>query len=122
MGSLIDKFKVDRVIFEDIQLEKYESNGQSGDCVLTFKKLAHLQGVLKNYCYENNIPYEVIPVATWRNHSGIKGKTRTDRKKSAQLKVLELYDINANFDCCDAILIGRCAAASQAKQSEIIMF
>jgi hypothetical protein len=28
-----------------------------GDAVLTFKKLAHLQGVLKNYCYELGLPY-----------------------------------------------------------------
>ena len=121
MASLIDKFKVDEVIFEDIQLEKYISYGQSGDCVLTFKKLAHLQGVLKNYCYENGIQYEVIPVATWRNFSGIKGKTRTDRKKSAQLKVLDLYEIKVTEDIADAILIGRCAAA-RTKQPEIIMF
>ena len=105
------------VIFEDIQLQK----GEFGENVLTFKKLAHLQGVLKNYCYENGIPYKVVPPATWREYSGVKGKQRTDRKKSAQLRVEHFYGIQPGIDAAEAILIGRWAAADSAS-GDIIMF
>ena len=46
-------WKPDLVIFEDIQLQVFDG----GEQVITFKKLAHLQGVLKNYCYENEITF-----------------------------------------------------------------
>jgi hypothetical protein len=58
-------------------------DGGESAAVTTYKKLAHLQGVLKNYCYENGVPYLIVPPATWRNFSNIKGKNRTDRKRSA---------------------------------------
>ena len=123
LSHMCTSWKVDLVCFEDIQLQKFkaESGGESA-AVVTYKKLAHLQGVLINYCYENNIPYEIMPVATWRNFSNVKGKTRQDRKKSAQLRVLDLFDVNANQDISDAILIGRCAAVQKVKQNTIIMF
>lgn len=56
------------------------------------------------------IPFLVVPAATWRNHSEIKGKTRTDRKRNAQLKVKRFYDVSITQDEADAILIGRYAA------------
>jgi len=77
---MIDSWNPSIVVFEDIQLQKF---GDGEEAVLTFKKLAHLQGVLKNYCYENNIPYFIIPPGTWRTHNNIKGRTRTDQKKNA---------------------------------------
>lgn len=117
VAAMIDSWNPDEVILEDIQLQKFDG----GEAVLTYKKLAHLQGVLKNYLYENGIPYRVVPVATWRNYSGVKGKTRTDRKKSAQLIVKNLYDITVNTDTADAILIGRWGAAEH-KSNDIIMF
>ncbi len=71
---MIQSWQPDLVALEDIQLQKFEN----GEAVTTYKKLAHLQGVLKNYCYENGFVYKIIPPATWRHHSEIKGKTRTD--------------------------------------------
>lgn len=116
--SMIKKAKPDKVILEDIQLQQFGSGNEN---VLTFKKLAHLQGVLKNYLFENGIPYEIVHQATWRAYSKIKGKSRADQKKSAQLKVKELYDISVDNDTADAILIGKWGAA-QHKKSEIIEF
>lgn len=109
---MIEKFNPNQVIFEDIQLQKFSSmDGGESAAVTTYKKLAHLQGVLKNYCYENGVPYLIVPPATWRNFSNIKGKNRTDRKRSAQLKVQSLYDIEVSQDEADAILITRYAAS-----------
>lgn len=121
VASMIKKWKPDEVVFEDIQLQKFTKNGLEGNAVLTYKKLAHLQGVLKNYCYELGLPYQVVPPATWRTHSGVKGKERTDKKRSAQLIVKKFYDITVTQDEADALLIGRWAAA-QHKKTEVIMF
>lgn len=122
VASMIEKWKPDLIAMEDIQLQKFTTkSGCEGDAVLVFKKLAHLQGVLKNYCYEKGLPYLVVPAATWRHYSDIKGKNRTDRKKNAQLKVKKLYDVSVTQDQADAVLLTR-YAASQQKSSEVIMF
>lgn len=118
VASMIQKWNPDEVVFEDIQLQKF---GEGNEAVLTFKKLAHLQGVLKNYCYENQILYSIVPSATWRAHVEIKGKTRQDKKKSAQLKVKRFYDISVTQDEADAILIGQWAVGEH-KATEIIEF
>lgn len=119
---MIENWNPDMVAIEDIQLQKFtQQGGGEAAAVTTYKTLAHLQGVLKNYCYENGIPYMVVPPATWRNFSNVKGKTRTDRKKSAQLIIEKIYNVKVIDDIADAILIGRYAAAQQA-QSEVIIF
>lgn len=120
-ASSILKWKPDKVILEDIQLQKFTATNGEGDAVLTYKKLAHLQGVLMNYLYENQIDFQVVSPSTWRNYSEIKGKTRTDKKKNAQLKVKKLYDVSVTQDEADAILIGTWGAA-QHKRNEIIEF
>lgn len=126
VACMIDKWKPDLVIFEDIQYQKnLDSSGEDGALgqmgVTTFKKLAALQGVLKNYCFENGIIYKIVPSVTWRAHSEIKGKARTDRKKNAQLKVKRFYDIEVDNDIADAILIGRWAVFDHS-QSQMINF
>ena len=118
---MIKKYNPDVVLLEDIQLQKFQVNGNEGDAVLTFKKLAHLQGVLKNYLYENGIPYEVVSPSTWRSYSEIKGKTRSDKKRNAQLKVEKLFNVKCTQDEADAILIGRYGARNHQK-NEIITF
>lgn len=121
VASMIAKWKPDMVVLEDIQLQKFKTNTGSGDAVLTFKKLAHLQGVLKNYLFETGIPYTVVSPSTWRAHSEIKGKERTDRKRNAQLKIKNLYDVQVTQDEADAILIGRWAVHNH-NQTKMIEF
>ena len=116
-ASMIQMWKPDQVIFEDIQLQKYDG----GEQVLTYKKLAHLQGVLENYCYENGFIYKIVPPATWRAYNKVKGKTRTDKKTSAQMIVKSLYDVKVTQDEADAILIGRWAAQDR-KRNAMIQF
>ena len=117
VASMIQMWKPDLVIFEDIQLQVFDG----GEQVITFKKLAHLQGVLKNYCYENGIIYKIVPPATWRAFNKVKGKTRTDKKISAQMIVNELYNVPATQDESDAILIGRWGADDR-QQNVMIKF
>ena len=117
VANMIQVWKPDLVVFEDIQLQVF--NG--GEQVVTFKKLAHLQGVLKNYCYENGKIYKIVPPATWRAFNEVKGKTRIDKKKSAQLIVKNLYDVNVTQDEADAVLIGRWAA-NDRKRNAMVQF
>lgn len=114
----IQTIRPDEVILEDIQLQKF---GQGEEAVLTYKKLAHLQGVLKNYLYENGIIYKIVSPATWRALSQIKGKTRTERKRSAQIKVDEFYGIKVTQDEADAILICKWAV-NDHKSNDMIIF
>lgn len=116
-ASMIEMWKPDLVVLEDIQLQKFDG----GEQVLTYKKLAHLQGVLENYCYENGYIYKVVPAATWRAYSKVKGKTRQDKKRSAQLLVKSLYDLNVSQDEADSILIGAWAVNDNAR-NRIITF
>ena len=119
---MIEKWNPNMVILEDIQLQTYKKNpSEAAEMVLTFKKLAHLQGVLKNYLYEKGLIYKIASPSTWKHYSEIKGNNRTDQKRNAQIKVKKLYDISVTQDEADAILIGRWAAAEH-KKNDIIEF
>ena len=91
------------VYFEDIQLQDL-GGGSIG--ITTFKKLAHVQGALIVTCIEEDIPYTIVPAATWRKTCGVKGRVRSEYKPAAQAHVLEKYGIQATEDEADAICIG----------------
>ena len=91
------------VYFEDIQLQDL-GGGSIG--VTTFKKLAHVQGALIITCIEEDIPYTIVPAATWRKTCGVKGRVRNEYKPAAQAHVLEKYKIQVTEDEADAICIG----------------
>lgn len=120
IASLIKQAKPDLVVLEDIQLQKFNDKDEA---VITYKKLAHLQGIIMNYLYENNIEYKIVHQATWRKFNELKGKTRTDLKQNGQLKIKEKFKISVSNDVADAILIGRWAAENcKKKEIEIIEF
>lgn len=114
---MIEIWKPDLVIIEDIQLQDEEKDGTKG--IITFKVLAELIGVLETFFVENNINYQFAHVSTWRNAEQVKGRTRTDKKRSAQLRVKKCYDIDVIDDIADAILIGRYAVGLQKEQQII---
>lgn len=114
--SIIESWKIDLIGMEDIQLQQF-NNRDIG--VTTFKILARLQGILMECCYELGIDYILCPPATWRAHCKVKGRTKSDKKKSMQLIVKELFDISVNNDEADAIGIGKYIAETKKKQKEI---
>lgn len=119
--NMLEFWKPDKVILEDIQLQQFgpkSSNNVEG--VTTFKKLAQLQGVLINTLIENGIEYSIAHTGTWRNACGIKGKTRADRKRSAQLIVEETYGIKSTQDEADAICIGLYATKKREQNNTVI--
>lgn len=126
LGSMIVSISPDIVVLEDIQLQtgSDKKDFDSGDGniigVTTFKILAQLQGVLINFCYEKKIPYELVHVGVWRKFCGIGGKYRADKKKSAQLKIKEWYDVTVPIDAAEAICIGRYAAEFKQRINKMV--
>lgn len=111
--SMIENWEPDLVALEGIQ---YQTNFG----VTTFQTLARLQGVLMDLCYERKVPFKICPTNTWRAHCKVKGRTRTDKKRSMQLLVKEWFDINVSDDEADAIGIGKYASETFKKQTKIV--
>lgn len=127
LANMIEIWKPDKVIMEDIQLQEKKQGrtweNDTGDNVMnvnTFKTLAQLQGVLADYLYEKQTRYEFVHTAVWREKCGITGKYRSDKKKSAQLKVLEWFDLSVTNDEADAICIGYYGTAAEKKNTQLI--
>lgn len=114
--SMVSNWQPDYIAIEGIQYQE-ESDGKAKMGITVFQTLAHLQGVLIDTCYELKIPSEICPTNTWRAHCGVKGKHRTDKKKSAQLLVKKWYDISVSNDEADAIGIGRYLSNKLTKTS-----
>lgn len=102
--SMIANWKPDYIGLEGIQFQEEGSGQKMG--ITVFQTLARLQGVLMMVCHEQKIPFEICSTNTWRHSCGVKGKTRTDKKRSMQLLVKQWYDIKVTEDEADAIGIG----------------
>ena len=107
--SLIEKYDVDEVAFEDIQMQTQINNVQ------TFKVLAEIFGVTQEYLAEQGHSYQVISSNTWKSQLNIKGKKRDEQKRNAQAYVLNTYGIKVTQDEADAICIGTCASQTHKK-------
>lgn len=99
--ALIDKYNIQKILIEEIQLQNTVGNN-----VVTYKKLAYVQAIIIQLLDEINIPYEVIASSSWKSTLGIKGRARAEQKKNAQIYVNTIYGIKATQDECDAICIG----------------
>ena len=76
--GLIDKFDIEEVVFEDIQLQNNVVNN-----VATFKALAEVFGVLHELFVDLKMPRTAVLSTVWKSSLGIKGKDRTAQKKAA---------------------------------------
>ena len=99
--GLIDKYDIEEVIFEDIQLQ-----GNVANNVATFKALAEVFGVLYELFTEIKMPRTAVLSTVWKSALGIKGRDRTAQKKAAQVWVEHTYGVRPTQDECDAICIG----------------
>ena len=98
--ELIEKYEVDEVIFEDIQLKD-----ENGENISTFKKL-EVFGIILMLCTELKIDYTIVSSNTWKSTLEIKGKARAEQKRNAQLYVKNSYGLTCTEDESDAICIG----------------
>lgn len=99
--SLIQKYDINEVAFEDIQLQNNVQNN-----VQTFKVLAEVFGIIYELVTELEIPHTAVLAGTWKSTLEIKGKNRPEQKRNAQAFVVNTYNIKPTQDECDAICIG----------------
>lgn len=99
--SLIYQYKIDEVIYEDIQLQNNVINN-----VQTFKILAEIYGILSELLAEMRLPHTSILASQWKSSLHIKGRTRPEQKRNAQQYILNEFNIKATQDEVDSICIG----------------
>lgn len=74
--AIVAKYAPALITIEDVQFQNnYE----------VYYKLSKLQGVLIEYCIQNEFLYEVIPPVKWKGKMLIKGKKREEQKANAIL-------------------------------------
>lgn len=110
--KLINKYSVNQVIIEDIQLQDNVLNN-----VKTYKTLAEVIGVLEEMLTEKGISYSMVPSSIWKSALGIKGRDRKAQKQAAQNYVQLIYGKKPSQDECDAICIGTYATRSERTQN-----
>lgn len=96
---VIDKWKPDLIVLEDIQYQQH---------IQTFKTLAMLLGSTIVAIGAAGIKYETVFSSAWRSHFMISGK-RIEEKNKAIQKVFTMYGISVNDDVAEAILLGKYA-------------
>lgn len=112
--SLIEMWHPDAIAIEGIQFQQTIDMG-----VTTFQTLARLQGVLMVTCYELGIRFEVCPTNTWRSFCGVKGRARSDKKKSMQLLAKQWFDVSISEDEADAVGIGKYLAEKTPRGNKV---
>ena len=115
--SMISSWRPDYIGIEGIQFQEEGSGQKMG--VTVFQTLARIQGILMMACHDEKVPFEICPTNTWRHSCGVKGKTRTDKKRSTQLLVEQWYGIKVSEDEADAIGIGRHLVTFIQKNTEM---
>lgn len=128
LEQMVEKNKPDLVLLEDIQLQEFYDNNKNKTQkydnvgITTFKVLAKLQGVLEVTLNELNVDYKIVHSATWRSALGVKGRTRVDKKRSAQLLIKKQYNLIATEDEADAICIGWYGAENYGFKIEVFQW
>ena len=82
-----------------------EDTQESRQNVNTFQLLTRVLGAIEYWLYNNDHPYLICHVSSWRSQAGVKGKRREDKKKSAIAIVEQKYNIKVPEDAAEAILI-----------------
>lgn len=117
LQSMLEMWKPDLVGLEDIQYRPGKNNTATEQNHNTFKLLGQVMGGLIVTIARSKCKVDTVLIPTWRGHCKVKGNTRVDQKRSAQLLVKQWYDITVTDDESDAICIGKYFA--DRKRSEV---
>ena len=110
--SIIKIFDIDFVGIEGIQYQ--EEIG-----VTTFETLARLQGILMEACFDLGVSFKIAPTNTWRAHCGVKGRSRSDKKRSMRQLAKDWFDVSLTEDEADAVGIGKYISETCSPKVEI---
>lgn len=120
LDSMIANWKPDEVGFEEPQ---YNPGGNDADAIRahdTFKLLSQIMGALMITASRAGCIVNTVLIPTWRHHCGVKGRYRTDQKRSAQMLVKQWHDILVSDDESDAICMGKYFSDKHIKQKPTI--
>lgn len=117
-SSMISLWEPDIIGIEGIQ---FQPNAGDRMGVTVFEALARLQGVLLETAFELKVPIEICPTNTWRAHCGVKGRSRSDKKRSMQLLIKQWYDVSISDDEADAVGIAKFVANTHKPKREVEM-
>lgn len=98
--NLIQEYRVDEVVMEEIQLEENRVNN-----VQTFKVLAEVYGVIQETVTEMRLPLRSVYASSWKSGVGIPKTRRETEKKAAQRIVQEQFHTTPTEDEADAVCI-----------------
>lgn len=116
LTSLITLWKPDLIGIEDIQYNPKRVSGFSEEGNHnTFKLLGQTMGAIIITSLRGKVPIKTVLIPTWRGHCGVRGNTRPDQKRSAQLLVKKWHDVSVTDDESDAICIGKYFADTNSK-------
>ena len=101
--SLVQKYEIDEVVFEDIQLQDVNGSRETG--IKTFKVLAEVFGVVHELVNELDVDYTIVPPIVWKATFKIAGKGRTQEKKMAQAYIQSTLGLACTEDEADAACI-----------------
>lgn len=111
----VKAWEIDMIFVEDIQLQTYGNHNSPQ--VEVYRTLAKLQGVILDTLFELNLPFKLVYSSTWRKACGIGESNRENKKKVAQQKVANWYNINATQDEADAICLGKYAIKHNKRET-----
>lgn len=112
--SMISIWKPDEVGFEETQYNAKSNHN-------TFKTLTKILGAAMITVARENVKVNTVLISTWRSHCKIKGTHRADKKRSAQQRVKEWYDISVSDDEGEAICIGKYFSEQYKAAEEVLI-
>lgn len=99
--NLIEKYDINELVFEDIQLQNNVQNN-----VQTFKTLAEVFGVIYELATELDLQNSTVLASSWKSTLKVRGKDRPEQKRNAQALIEKTFNVKPTQDECDAICIG----------------
>ena len=96
LDLLIEDFEIDIMLIEDVYALRNTN---------TLKKLANMQGALKELCNVNQVVYHVIHTSQWRTILNTRNKKRENLKQDSKDFVMNKFGLDISDDVADAICI-----------------
>lgn len=115
LDSMLAAWQPDEVGIEETQYNPRSNDNDTVRAHDTFKLLSQIMGACLITILRSGTKASTVIIPTWRHHCKVRGNTRTDQKRSAQMLVKQWYDLVVTDDESDAICIGKYFADRHVK-------